>query len=64
MKISRWYHSSVQIHLLGILQGIASIADGLVIILSLATFGSNFELVVASYRAKCNHKIMVKNKLL
>lgn len=50
--IHRWKHPTVESHLLGILQGIAEITDGLVTICSLAFMCSNFELTVSRLRAK------------
>ena len=51
-RIQRWKHPTVESHLLGILQGIAEISDGLVTVCSLAFLCSNFELAVSAFRAK------------
>lgn len=52
MRIQRWKHPTVKCHALGILQGFAEIADGLITICSLGFYASNFEMSVASYRTK------------
>lgn len=52
LHIYQWKHSSLNQRLLGILQGIVAIADGLVIVITLSTFATNWEMLVASKRAK------------
>lgn len=49
--IHRWRHPSLACHLLGIVQGFAEIADGIVTISTLGFFGSGFEMRVARYRS-------------
>ena len=51
-RIQHWKHPTVESRLLGILQGIAEITDGLVTVCSLAFMSSNFELTVSALRAK------------
>ena len=51
-RIQRWKHPTIESHLLGMLQGIAEITDGLVTVCSLAFMSSNFELTVSALRAK------------
>ena len=51
-RIQRWKHPTIESHLLGILQGIAEITDGLVTVCSLGFMCSNFELTVSAFRAK------------
>lgn len=57
LHIYRWKHSTIESHLLGVLQGIAEITDGLVTVCSLGFLCSNFDLTVSAFRAKrlCNH---------
>lgn len=50
--IYRRKHPTIKCHILGILQGFAEIADGLVTICSLGFYGSGFETKVAFYRSK------------
>ena len=50
--IRRWHHPSHGAHILGIIQGLAEIADGIVTLLSLGFFLSSFELTVSRNRAK------------
>lgn len=50
--IRRWHHPSHGAHILGIVQGLAEIADGIVTLLSLGFFSSSFELTVSYNRAK------------
>lgn len=52
MRIQRWKHPTVKCHALGILQGFAEIADGLITICSLGFYASNLEMSVAAYRTK------------
>lgn len=52
LRIYQWKHSSLNQRLLGILQGIVAIANGLVIVITLGTFATNWEMLVASKRAK------------
>lgn len=51
----RWKHPSKTAHLLGWLQGFAELADGLVTLLTFATYSSGFEMAVAVKRAKYHH---------
>lgn len=51
MRIGRWRHPSLTLHLLGLVQGIAEIADGCVTLCSLGFFVSDFEISVSRYRA-------------
>ena len=51
-RIQRWKHPTMESHLLGILQGIAEITDGLITVCSLGFMCSNFELTVSVFRAK------------
>lgn len=62
MRIQRWKHPTVKYHALGILQGFAEIADGLITICSLGFYASNFEMSVAAYRAKSHLNDMKKLK--
>ena len=48
--IQRWKHPTIASHLIGVLQGFAEIADGLVTVGSLGFYMSGFEMRVASYR--------------
>ena len=52
--IQRWRHPTLTAHLLGILQGFAELADGLVTLGSLGFLCSSFELQVARHRAREN----------
>ena len=52
MKIIRWKHRDWKFHLIGILQGLGELADGLVTICSLGFFMSDFELSVSKMRAQ------------
>lgn len=52
IRVERWKHPDWKSHLLGILQGWAEIADGLVTLLSFGFLMSNFEMQVASFRTK------------
>lgn len=52
MKIIRWKHPNATDHLVGLLQGFGELADGMVTVLSLAFLMSDFELSVASWRAR------------
>lgn len=61
IRILRWQHPSVETHLLGVLQGFAELADGLVTVLSLGFLMSNFEMSVAFYRGKY-HLNRIKNE--
>lgn len=58
--IYRWKHTNIRQQALGILHGIACIADGLVVIFTLGFYASAFELHIAAYRAKVS--IKVKNR--
>lgn len=49
--IYRWKHSCAKQHILGILQGFAEIADGIVMLATLGFYASNFEGIVARKRA-------------
>ena len=59
-RIGRWKHPYWQTHALGILQGVAEIADGLVTLLSLGFLSSNFEMEVASFR--CIYSLELQEK--
>jgi hypothetical protein len=50
--IYRWRHPTRASHLLGIAQGFAELADGLITLCTLGFFASCFEMRVASYRSK------------
>lgn len=52
LRIVRWGHSNFEQHLLGILQGFGELLDGVVTVVSLGFFCSNFEGVVSWFRAK------------
>jgi hypothetical protein len=60
MRIYRWKHLNWQMHLLGILQGFAELADGIVTVGSLGFFGSRFELDASCYRARKSFDIAKK----
>lgn len=55
--IGRWHHPHWKLHMLGVLQGLAELADGCVTLLTLATCTSGFEHGVARYRAKTYFQI-------
>ena len=57
LRITRWEHPSIRCHLLGLLQGIAEVLDGLVTLFSLGFFMSNFEMQIAFYRGISHHLI-------
>ena len=51
LRIHKWQHLSWQEHCLGVLQGVAEIADGVVTLGSLGFYLSNFENSVSYLRA-------------
>lgn len=51
MNIYRWKHANYKQHLLGLVQGFAELLDGIITIISLGFFASNFEMTIAKYRA-------------
>lgn len=63
MKIYRWKHQNLKQHLLGFLQGFAEIADGLVTLLSLGFYASNFEMTLSRYRCYSSIQDRKKAKL-
>jgi hypothetical protein len=51
MLISRWKHPTLKSHLLGIVQGFSTLADGIVTVCSLGFFYSDFEMRLACFIA-------------
>lgn len=62
MSIKRWEHPNVKMQLLGILIGFAEILDGLVTVLSLGFFASNFEMTLVKVRAMSCINERIKNQ--
>ena len=63
-KVERWDHPDKLAHLWGVVQGVAEIVDGLVTLLSLGFFVSNFDMQVAFYRSFSHHLRQKKKKAL
>ena len=61
-KIYRWRHQEVSLQFLAVIQGIACILDGLVIVLTLGFCGAGFACAVARHRAGRFIKIMKKRE--
>lgn len=51
LRIVRWGHANIELHLLGILQGFGELLDGIVTITSLGFLCSNFEGTISWFRA-------------
>lgn len=59
--IHRWKHLNKTQHIIGICQGFAEIADGLVTLCSLGFYMSSFELSVSRFRARQAIKSLKNN---
>lgn len=56
MRVQRWKHKNLTQQLLGVVQGLAEVLDGLVTVLSLGFLASNFAMNAAVLRVKRQYK--------
>jgi hypothetical protein len=52
IRIIRWKHQNMKMHIMGWVQGFMELLDGIVTVISFGTLASNFERNWSSYRAK------------